>query len=86
MKTKLMNLLIVIAVLIGGCVQVIHEKTPTGSRLKINSFLNLTSFDGLYHDGEFFEVSKYIKIPSDLEAHFDPVSKKLIFKAKANKI
>ena len=69
-----------------GCVQLIHEQ-PDGSRLKINSLFNSTAFDGFYYDPNgFLEVNKYIAIPADMELQFDPLTKKIVLKAKASKI
>ena len=81
MKTILTTLLLL---LLTGCVQVIHVK-PDGTRLKINSFLNSASLNGLYHDGEFFEVGKYKGIPSDIVLEYDPLTKSFKFKAEKGK-
>ncbi len=74
-------------ILIGGCVQVIHETTPTGTRLKVNTFLKSVFSDGFYYDPNdgFMEVDKYKGIPSDIVLEYDPLDNTFKFKAEKGK-
>jgi hypothetical protein len=66
-----------------GCVQIIHEKTPTGTRLKINTLFKEVTSDGLYYDPNgFMQVDDYTGIPSDIVLEYDPITNSFKFKAE----
>ncbi len=67
--------------LVVGCTQVIVEP----DRMQINAFLMSTGFETLYHEpNAIFEVNKYRTIPSDVELVFDPITRTVKVKTKAN--
>ena len=76
---------LILLLLLAGCTQIIDEK-PDGSRLKINTFLNSTEFDKFVHDPNGLQIDKYSGIPVDFEVYFDPLTKSLKAKTKANQI
>ena len=81
--TLIWLLVFFLAFWIAGCTQVIVEP----DRLQINAFLMSTGFDNLYYDPNvLFEVNKYDSIPSDIELVFDPVTRTIKAKTKANKL
>ncbi len=85
-KTILWLIVIGVTILVfcsvAGCTQVIIEK----DRLQINTFLMTTGFGSFYYDPNgISEVDKYMAIPSDVELSYDPLTKTVKFKTKANK-
>jgi len=79
----LLTMFCIALVWLGGCTQVILEK----DKLKINTLFMTSGIDTLYYDPNgIFEVNKYISIPSDMELYFDPLTKKIVLRTKANKL
>ena len=80
MKTTILTIILLLA----GCTQII-SKRPDGSYLKINTVGNSIEFDKFVYDPTgISKIDKGKHIPVDFEVYFDPLTRSLKAKTKAN--